>query len=119
MKHAASKSTQKAHQQTPRLQDAQPQASSSGGRPARNTLATEATLDACIQNSKEIAAAEAQDQLKDDSMPTAGPSRPPRKGKADMTPQELEVPNKADYRKALNYRIELFGHKADEVQAFC
>ena len=96
VKHAASKNTQKARQQTPRFQDAQPQDSSSAGRPTRNTLATNATLDDCIQNSREIAAAEAADQPQDTVMQQAGPSRPSHKGKAALTPQELEVIEKAD-----------------------
>ena len=122
VKHAASKNTQKACQQTPRFQalerDAQPQDSSSAGRPTRNTLATNATLDDCIQNSREIAAAEAADQPQDTVMQQAGPSRPSRKGKAALTPQELEVIEKAEYEKGLNYRIERYGQKSAVVQAY-
>ena len=109
-KRAASKGTQKAQKEVPRLQDAQSQSST-----PRHSITDNVSLEDCIRSRE---AAEATTQQPDQEMPQAGPSRAVDKGKVALTQAELKAQADADYTHGLNSRIARFGQNSLQVSAY-
>ena len=119
VQHAASQSTRKQRKNIP-LPDAQRQAGSRNLIPARETLVSGCSLDDRIKNTAEIEAATAVEQP-DTDMLQAGLSRDPRKGKAQLTPEqldELDEAARATFNSELNSRIKQYGQNSSQVKAY-